>query len=337
VDSEHIELATKVHWLSQPETFAERPSRVERIETHFAWLFLTGRFVYKMKKPQRFRGFDLSMLAARHANCELEVALNRRLAADVYIGTVPLCADDAKPQLGGSGTPVEWLVKMHQLPRDETLERAAAAGELREVDLEALLRKLAQFYAGAARAPWDGPAYRQWLAREISHYAAELVAPNLGLDAGRVRAVKALLLGFLAAHPDLFAARVAEGRIVDAHGDLRPEHVFLLPDPQIIDCLEFSAELRLLDSAAELAFLALECVRLGHSALGPHVLELYRRLCHDDVDAGLLRFYTAERALVRALLAAWHLQDDVPSDAATHWRSRARWYLHVAATQVGDA
>jgi aminoglycoside phosphotransferase family enzyme len=336
VESDSLELAAKVDWLSRPEAFPDRPASVESIETHFAWVFLAGRFVYKMKKPQRFRDFDLTTLAARRANCELEVALNRRLAAAVYIGTVPLCASGSELRLEGPGTPVEWFVKMHRLPRDTTLDRAAAAGTLREQDLQGVLGKLARFYAGAARAPWDAAAYRRALSREIERYAAELTAPHLHMDAVQVRAIATRLLAFLDERPALFAERVAAGRVVDAHGDLRPEHVFLTPEPQIIDCLEFSAELRLLDSAAELAFLALECERLGHAALGAHLIELYQRICHDDVSPPLLRFYTASRALVRAWLAAWHLQDDIAPAAATHWRDRARWYLDVATARCAN-
>ncbi len=54
----------------------------------------------------------------------------------------------------------------------------------------------------------------------------------------------------------LFDQRVHAGRVIEAHGDLRPEHICLEPDPQIIDCLEFSLDFRLLDSADELAFLS---------------------------------------------------------------------------------
>jgi aminoglycoside phosphotransferase family enzyme len=164
-----------------------------------------------------------------------------------------------------------------------------------------------------------------------------LTGSRLQVDGAQVRAIATRLLGFIAERPALFAERIAAGRVVDAHGDLRPEHVFLTPEPQIIDCLEFSAELRLLDSAAELAFLALECERLGHAALGVHLIGHYQRICHDDVSPELLRFYTAARALVRAWLAAWHLRDDIAPAAATHWRDRARWYLDIAASRLADA
>jgi aminoglycoside phosphotransferase family enzyme len=110
--------------------------------------------------------------------------------------------------------------------------------------------------------------------------------------------------------------------------------VFLLPEPQIIDCLEFSAELRLLDSAAEIAFLALECERLGYPEVGKRVLAHYREYANDGCDPELLEFYRALRAFVRAKVAAWHLEDELNADAQDHWHGRACWYLDAAAESL---
>jgi uncharacterized protein len=329
------ELRAKIGCLSRPATYGTGLLSVESIETHFAWVFLAGRFVYKMKKPLRFREFDLTTLPTRRANCELEVALNRRLAPTVYVGTVPLCSDRGQLSLAGCGTPVEWLVKMHRLPRERALHRLAATEELDETHLRALLEKLARFYATASRAPWDGRAYRRALKRDIECTATELAAPPLGLDAARVDCIAAELARRLEADAPAFHARVAAGRVVDTHGDLRPEHIFLLPEPQIIDCLEFSAELRLQDSAAEIAFLALECDRLGHAVVGERVIELYRRCSRDECGRDLLLFYRASRAFVRAKIAAWHLEDPLTADQQAHWRDRAHWYLDAAADAIG--
>ena len=52
-------------------------------------------------------------------------------------------------------------------------------------------------------------------------------------------------------------------RIVDGHGDLRPEHIWLDDPIEIIDCLEFNARLRAVDPFDEIAFLSLKCERLG--------------------------------------------------------------------------
>jgi aminoglycoside phosphotransferase family enzyme len=132
--------------------------------------------------------------------------------------------------------------------------------------------------------------------------------------------------------------RCSHGRIVDAHGDLRPEHILLGDDPQIIDCLEFSAELRMLDTAEEIAFLALECTALGRRDLAREVVALYREIGRDDVPQPLFDFYYGRRALVRALLSLWHLDEPLAEPLRAHWLGRASWYLEVArAALVGAA
>jgi hypothetical protein len=41
---------TIVAFLCQPQHYPERPRRIEVIETHFAWVFLTDSYAYKLKK-----------------------------------------------------------------------------------------------------------------------------------------------------------------------------------------------------------------------------------------------------------------------------------------------
>ena len=330
-----ISLDEKLAFLRRPEAFPDAPERVDVVETHFAWVFLSRLYVYKLKKPLKFHGFDFTTLEARRENCELEIALNRRLAEPVYIGVVPLGRRGTALMLEADSTPLDWLVKMHRLPLDRTLEHVARHGDVADADLTALVEKLARFYAITSRAPWDGAAYRRVLAQRLERYAAELTGAGLPLDAARVRQIAEAGSIFLREHAGLFDARIAAGRIVDAHGDLRPEHVFLGPDPQIIDCLEFSAELRLLDTFEEIAFLSLECTRLGRPDLGARIEALYRRRCTDDAGAPLVGFYRSQRAVVRALLCAWHLHDGLPNDVERDWRERANWYLDAAAVALG--
>lgn len=84
----HIE--EKITFLLQPDIYPDRPERVEVIETHMSWVFLTESLVYKLKKPARYDFLDFSTLEARQKNCESELRLNRRLAGHIYLGVVPL-------------------------------------------------------------------------------------------------------------------------------------------------------------------------------------------------------------------------------------------------------
>src|SRR5690606_28692095 len=100
---------------------------------------------------------------------------------------------------------------------------------------------------------------------DIEENRRELGDAASGLPRQRVEVLCDLQQTLLGRHTDLLGMRVGEGRIVEGHGDLRPEHVCLLRVPIIIDCLEFKRAFRVLDAADELGYLALECERLGAS------------------------------------------------------------------------
>lgn len=323
-------IAAKVAFLRRPEAYAGRPAAVEAIETHISWVFLAGDQVYKLKKPVRHGYLDFSTLAARRRDCEREIRLNRRLAPGIYLGKVPLAqAAGGGFALGGSGPVADWLVRMRRLPAERMLDRllredAVAAGEL-----AALAQRLAAFYAQAARAPWSPAAYARRLARDLEGNAAALLLPRYRLPGERIRALRAALLRFLAEHGGLLAERVRAGRIVEGHGDLRPEHICLGSVPLVIDCLEFSRDLRRLDVADELAYLALECERLGNEAAGSRLIDLYSRLSGDFPPAALVAFHQSRRACLRAKLAVWHLDEKAPPDPGK-WSARALEYLGLA-------
>lgn len=322
-----LPLAAKVAFLRQPEAYPEGTRAVELVETHWSWVFLTDRHAYKLKKPVRSRYFDFTTIAARRRNCEEEIRLNRRLAADVYLQIVPLGHDGDRLALGHDGGAVEWLVKMRRLPADRALQHLVEARHVGDADVARLARRLIDFYAGAPRVPTAPDAYLDAFASGIAESLATLSIDSYGLPAAAVSngvaAVRHLLEGCRSA----LTARAESGRIVEAHGDLRPEHIYLLDDgPRIVDCLEFALALRALDPLDELCFLSLECARLGDPATGSAVLEQFQRDSGDAAPAGLIAFYTAYRALVRARLAIQHLEDG-PPDLAGKWRSRAADYL----------
>ena len=120
-----VGVETKVAFLAQASSYPDPTSTVNVIETHMSWVFVTDEIVYKMKKPVCVPYLDFSTLAARKYFCEVSLQLNRRLAADVYLGVVALTREkDGKLQLGGSGVPAEWLEKMRRLPEEYMLDVA---------------------------------------------------------------------------------------------------------------------------------------------------------------------------------------------------------------------
>ena len=327
----HPSLEAKVAALRQPAAYPVAPASLEVIETHMSWVFLTPDQVFKLKKPVRSDGLDFGTLARRRFFCEEEVRLNRRLAASVYLDVLPLRAD-AQGALGlwAEGDVVDWLVVMRRLAADRMLDRLLATGAARAGSMRQLAALLSAFYAGLPPALHDPEVYCQRLAREIARHEARLCDPELAFPAAEVRPVCAHLRLFLQHQRELLAARVRGGRIVEGHGDLRPEHIWLGTPPAIIDCLEFSVELRTVDSADELAFVALECERAGAAALGSALLQEFAALSGDAPPAELVAFYQGLRGCVRAGIALWHLKEPRYRGSPV-WRERATQYLQLAA------
>jgi aminoglycoside phosphotransferase family enzyme len=330
-----VTLAEKVAFLSLPATYPDATTRVEVVETHMSWVFLTELFAHKLKKPVCYEFLDFRSLEARRWNCEEEVRLNRRLAPRVYIGAVPLVVDTGRElQVDGKGEVVDWLVRMRRLPSERMLDRAILQGTVRDGELRVVARLLAEFYKNAVRAAILPQEFRRRLSDAVAENGRALSAPEFGLPADAVTGVCQKLSETVADNSSLFDSRVQHRHVVEGHGDLRPEHVYLGPDPVVIDCLEFNRDFRILDWADELAFLAMECERLGSPESGEAILET----CCGELDhhppAALIHFYKAHRALMRAKLTILHLLDEDVRDPEK-WRLRAVEYIGLAKAHAG--
>jgi aminoglycoside phosphotransferase family enzyme len=326
--SPEIDIERKVAFLASAAAYGADAAPVERIETHFSWVFLTGAHVFKLKKPVSNGGADFSPLAARRRNAEEEVRLNRRLAPAVYLGVVPLTLDPSGLALGGKGVVVDWLVKMVRLPDSRMLDRCIARHSWRTADIHVLGAGLAKFFTTARPVKLEPRAYLDRFRAECRSSRdafCKTGGPALRQATGDVaRRIEAFLDG--SAMP---ARRIEDDRIVEGHGDLRPEHICLGSSLRIIDCLEYRAALRLLDPVDELSFLGMECGRLGAPGIGQILFYQYRRRSGDRPPAMLIDLYRAIGAMIRARIAILHLREPAVGDPAK-WPRRAAEYLAIA-------
>jgi len=318
------------------------------IETHFAWIFLTDRHAYKLKKPVRRGRMDYTTIAARKRVCLDELTLNRRLAPTVYLEVLPITRTPGgafafgrsgkAPAHGPAGRVVDWVVKMRRLPAARMLDRAIAQRTLRNDDVKALASMLTRFFDGAVRQRLSEARYVERLLQRAQQNQRDLCAPDLGLDARLVSKILESQLAFLEQRRDLVGARAAY--LIDGHGDLRPEHIYLgsgSDSPCVIDCLEFDSDLRWVDPAEEIAFLSLECRKLGAGAVARALAAHYRASTLTPPGAALMDFYTCQSAMTRAKLAAWHVRDPELARDAALWRARANSYLRTAARHIRRA
>ena len=328
--AEQPSLERKVQALRQPGCYPLPVQAVRAVETHMSWVFLTGGHAWKLKKPVRLGRLDFRTVAGRHFYCLEELRLNRRLAPTVYLDVVPLTLEaDGALRIGGTGIVVDWLVQMQELASGSLLDSLLARRAATPAQLQAVAARLAEFHRAQPRAPLDGRGFRAALLRHIEECARELTDSAWKLPCAPVRALFRQQRAWLQQHGPLFDHRVAAGRVVEGHGDLRPEHVWLGQPLAIIDALEFSPELRMLDAADEVGFLALECERAHAPALARELLQAWGAASGDAVPPELLDFYQSCRACVRASLAIAHLHEE-RYRATPRWRLRALRYLALA-------
>jgi uncharacterized protein len=293
--------------MMRPEFYPERPARVELRQTHISYVFLAGDAVYKIKKPVHFAFLDASRLARRHFLCNEEVRLNRRLAPDVYAGVHPIVRKGRGFALGPKTSPpdpnaVEYAVEMRRLPDEWMLDHMVAAGRAERSVIRAVAARLAEFHrdASADRGWTYGSAAAVWRSAIANLAEAE---PFIGYTVSPrdFSAIEEFLRAFSGSQWELLNGRVRAQRVREGHGDLRCEHVCVRPAGAIliIDCVEFSEQLRYGDVASDLGFLAMDLERLGAPHLGDELVGAYGELTADDDLETLMPFYKCCRAVVR--------------------------------------
>lgn len=296
------------------------PAPAELRETHTGLVVLCGDRAYKIKKSIRTDFLDFSTPQRREHACARELTLNRRLAPDIYLGVAHL----SDP----GGGPDEPVLVMRRLPESSRLSHLLDDPARGGAGLSALARRLADFHDTARRgADIDAEGTRTALRarwRVLLHSLA--AAPAALADPATVNRIDRLAMRYLDGRAPLLDRRIAEGRIVDGHGDLQAEDIFELADGfRVLDCLDFDDRLRFVDRLDDVAFLAMDLEFRGHRELADRFLADYQRITTDSAPGSLRDHYIAYRAMVRAKVDSIRFGQ---GDSAA--RERTRRHLELA-------
>ena len=305
------------------------PGNASVVETHTAVLFFLGDRVYKLKKPVDLGFLDFSTPEARRQACLREVDLNRRLAPDVYLGVADV--------VGVDGEVCDHLVVMRRLPPERRLSACIERGE----DVENALRQIARDLAGLHEATPPDPALvgvgsvarvrRNW----DDNFDAMRPMTGRVFQTRTATRCETLVHAYLDGRARLFENRIELGRVRDGHGDLQAEDVFLLDDgPRVLDCLEFSDELRWGDVLDDAAFLAMDLERLGRGDLATRFLGWHREFSMDTWPDSLAHHYIAYRAHVRAKVNAIRVEQGDADAAPMATRLLELCLRHLEAARV---
>ncbi|MGH3341991.1 MAG: AAA family ATPase [Carbonactinosporaceae bacterium] len=299
-------------------------------ETHSAVVFFVGDRVFKLKKALNLGFLDFTTRRVREQACRREVALNRRMAPDVYLGVADVLGPD-------DPRPCDHLVVMRRMPDNRRLSTLVARGSPVRDDLRAIARMLAAFHVAArsddeVAAAGTRDAVR---ARWADNLDQTRQLRGHGLDARVTAEVERLALRYLGGREPLFTSRIHRRLIRDGHGDLLADDIFCLPDgPRVLDCLEFLDEFRYVDGLDDAAFLAMDLERLGAPELAAGFIAWYVEFSGAPSAISLEHHYIAYRAFVRAKVASLRAQQGDRNAMAEANRLTHQAHAHLSAGAV---
>ena len=283
-------------------------------ETHISWVFLTGMYAYKIKKPVDFGFLDFSTLEKRQHFCEEELRVNGRLAPELYLAVVPIRGDITSARINGDGPVIEYAVKMRQFDTQQEFDELLVRNELTTTHIDETARVLAEFHKNISVAN-EATAYgnpeviqqpvlenfeqinqlgEEWLTLQQLNESLTILH-QWSID--QYQRLKTTLMN-----------RKQNGFVRECHGDLHLKNIVLYNNKVTpFDGIEFNANLRWIDVMSELAFLLMDLDDHNRPDLARRLLNSYLGITGDYEGLAVLRFYQVYRAMVRAKVAGLQL------------------------------
>lgn len=319
--------------LLKPSAYPEETSRVEMLQTHVSWLFLTDLYVYKVKKPVDFGFLNFSTIDRRRFYCNEEVRCNRRLCPDIYLGVVELNRDSNGVRFEGHGEVIDYAVKMKRLPAEGMLENMIRKGEATTEDIEKVAAVIAEFHKNAAVTP-EIASYgesEKILANWKENFEAARQFNGLTISAIETALIQKWVLSFIEQHTKLFQQRAREGFVRECDGDIHLQNICIRNgNIHIFDCIEFNERYRNCDTAADIAFLIMDLEFHGCRQFADTALGTYLEHSGDRGAVPLINFYKTYRAFVRGKVESLcAISKDTPEADRELSKQRAKLYFRL--------
>lgn len=331
------QLPEMVQALLDPKAYPHTSPGVEMMQTQMSFVFLTGDYVYKVKKPVNLGYLDYTTLEKRHFYCQREVELNRRLCPDAYLGVVPITRNKGDILIEGQGEVIEYAVKMRHLPREAMMDVLLAKNQVSVAIVTSVAQRLVEFHQKAEAnvtisSFGDLDAITQ-NTEENFDQTIRYIGNTISQE--KYRHIKAYTNSFIENNAPLFRKRIAGGKIRDCHGDLHAAHICFTNGICIYDCIEFNDRFRYCDVAAEVAFLAMDLDRYGRADLSQSFVNAYVDKSRDKELLGLLDFYKCYFAYVRGKVESFKLDDShISEEEKTRVLVVARKYFELAESYI---
>ncbi|MDX8395111.1 MAG: AAA family ATPase [Mariprofundaceae bacterium] len=302
---------------------------IECIQTHISWVFLTGDYVYKIKKPVNLGFLDFSTLEQRQHACHEELRLNQRLTKNIYLDVLPISQHHNQFTLGKQGEIIDYCLKMRQFNQHDIFDQHLTSNTFNPIWMDQLAYTMATFHSSTPPSPANtsfGQPSDLWQHIETSINIAK-THPEIDLDLEQLHHNSHKTY-----HASLnpLKQRQQQGKIKDCHGDLHLKNIALINGtPTPFDCIEFNDEFRIIDVLNDIAFLVMDCDARNRSDLGFRFLSRYLEYTGDYDDLSLLPLYLSYRAGVRGKVACL-LAESTQTDEHKKQLHDAQHYFQLA-------
>lgn len=307
---------------------------IQMQQTHVSYVFLTGDYAYKVKKPVNFGFLDFSTLERRQHFCLEEIRMNQEIAPELYLEVLAITQSNDRVELNGTGEPVEYVLKMREFPQADLFSCLFERGELTESHLEELGRIVARFHAKAQtneyiRSFGEVSKVRQAFDENYEQTKKYIGGPQ---TPEQFEETKAFSDEFFANRQELLNSRIQNNWIRECHGDLHLRNICLWQDKILLfDRIEFNEPFRFVDVMYDVAFAVMDLEARGRKDLGNAFLNTYIEQTGDWEGLQVLPLYLSRQAYVRAKVTSFLLDDPgVPDDLKKEAQETAAMYYKLA-------
>jgi aminoglycoside phosphotransferase family enzyme len=299
-----------VEALMKPEAYDEDAGIIELVQTHISFVFLTRRFVYKVKKAVNLGFLDFTTLEKRRFFCEKELELNKRLCRDMYLEVVPINKADAI-KIKGEGETVEYAVKMKRMPQEKMMSELLEKNQVDDGLVDRIAKIIAEFHSKAENnrriSKFGSLAVIETNWKENYDQTEEFIGKTISKEDFEL--IRSRINDFMKQNMSVFEKRTTEGRVRDCHGDIHSGNIFVTNGIYIFDAIEFNERFRYSDVAADVAFLAMDLDFKKRADLSDFFVEKYIKYSGDQELTKLLPSYKCYRAYVRGKVVSFKLND----------------------------
>ena len=307
-----------------PATHPDATRKPKCDVTHRSLLYRTGTWIYKIRRPSH----TYSSPAINEALAQEALRQGRRWAPGVDQAVVPIAGVNGVFSLGGSGSAVDYALRLAQLSDHSFVDYLVAHGKFNTAMVGRVARFLAARHAEATAPEAQaeeagGPEAFAALIEDVLYQSKKYF--GLALNAAMYELISRPVAHFLDHHRKEFSRRIKKKRIVAVHGAFVPEHVFVKTQRvEAIAAQDSPHKLRILDAASDVAQFVNGLSRLGAGEGAALFIKRYMTAAKDRDLPAILALYQVFHAARDGLqLCEWLGEGHLEADQGAALRGRA--------------